>query len=221
MNADVVKWRTDIPLWQQGLMRESFRWMITERLGKKEFFDRVEEYRSKAKSSSAFYMRLVRAADPERCRLSLRKSYRNNADRRREDARQQRKKLSADPVKKAAHREKVRLRKIHRRKNDVNYMLRCKLRTRIFLAIRGYEKAAGTCELLGASLDIVRKHIESLWKPGMTWSNWTRDGWHVDHIKPCASFDLTDPEQQKQCFNYTNLQPLWWRENLSKGPNEH
>ena len=42
-------------------------------------------------------------------------------------------------------------------------------------------------------------------------------GWHIDHIKPCASFDLTDPKQQQQCFHYSNLQPLWWYDNLSKG----
>ena len=44
--------------------------------------------------------------------------------------------------------------------------------------------------------------------------------WHVDHIKPCFSFDLTDPEQQKICFHYTNLQPLWALENIKKGKKE-
>jgi hypothetical protein len=41
--------------------------------------------------------------------------------------------------------------------------------------------------------------------------------WHVDHIRPCASFDLTDPEQQAICFHYTNLQPLWAIDNIKKG----
>jgi len=50
----------------------------------------------------------------------------------------------------------------------------------------------------------------------MTWENHGFDGWHVDHIKPCTSFDLTDLEQQKQCFHYTNLQPLWKKENFEK-----
>ena len=51
----------------------------------------------------------------------------------------------------------------------------------------------------------------------MSWNNHGKFGWHMDHIKPCASFDLTDPKQQEECFHYSNYQPLWWNENLSKG----
>ena len=46
--------------------------------------------------------------------------------------------------------------------------------------------------------------------------NYGTFGWHIDHIRPCSSFDLTDLEQQKQCFHYTNLQPLWWFDNIKK-----
>jgi hypothetical protein len=53
----------------------------------------------------------------------------------------------------------------------------------------------------------------------MTWENHGKFGWHIDHIIPCASFDLTDLEQQKKCFHYTNFQPLWWRENILKSDN--
>jgi hypothetical protein len=50
----------------------------------------------------------------------------------------------------------------------------------------------------------------------MSWNNYGIKGWHIDHIKPCSSFDLSDLEQQKKCFHYTNLQPLWWYDNLIK-----
>ena len=50
----------------------------------------------------------------------------------------------------------------------------------------------------------------------MNWSNWNKEGWHIDHIKPCYSFNLSNPEQQKECFHYTNLRPLWSKENLSR-----
>ena len=77
-------------------------------------------------------------------------------------------------------------------------------------------KASNARNLIGCSYTDLRKHLENLFSPGMTWENNGRHGWHIDHIRPCASFDLTDPEQQKQCFHYTNLQPLWAKDNPAK-----
>ena len=93
------------------------------------------------------------------------------------------------------------------------------LRLRIWKAIRDNysEKSFNTIELLGCTIKEVKEHLEKQFKEGMTWDNHGKYGWHIDHILPCASFDLTDPEQQKKCFHYTNLQPLWWKENISKG----
>jgi hypothetical protein len=51
----------------------------------------------------------------------------------------------------------------------------------------------------------------------MSWATYGFRGWHIDHIRPCAAFNLSDPEQQKVCFHFSNLQPLWAPENLSKG----
>ena len=58
--------------------------------------------------------------------------------------------------------------------------------------------------------------LESKFRDGMTWENYG-PFWHVDHIRPWASFDLSDPSQQKLCFHWTNLQPLLATENLAKG----
>ena len=74
--------------------------------------------------------------------------------------------------------------------------------------------------MLGADANFVREHLEKQFKPGMSWANHTKDGWHIDHKIPCASFDLTKPEEQQKCFHYTNLQPLWARENLTKSKHE-
>jgi hypothetical protein len=71
--------------------------------------------------------------------------------------------------------------------------------------------------LLGCPVEQFKSHLEKLWQSNMTWENHGIDGWHIDHIIPCASFDLSKIEEQKKCFHYTNLQPLWGRENQSKG----
>lgn len=91
------------------------------------------------------------------------------------------------------------------------------LRHRIYMALinRRLKKSAKTLKLVGCPIDQLRRWLEAKFSPGMTWENY--GDWHVDHIRPCASFDLSDPEQQKQCFHYSNLQPLWETDNLSKG----
>lgn len=99
--------------------------------------------------------------------------------------------------------------------NDINYKLSHSLRCRIRSAIKRGYKSAKTFELLGCSVEEVKRHLESQFKDGMSWDN--HGEWHIDHIVPCASFDLTDPEQQRQCFHYSNLQPLWATENIQKG----
>jgi hypothetical protein len=70
--------------------------------------------------------------------------------------------------------------------------------------------------LFGCTIGELRRHIEKQWLTNMSWGNYGRRGWHIDHIRPCASFDLSDPEQQKQCFHWTNLQPLWADDNIKK-----
>ncbi len=87
------------------------------------------------------------------------------------------------------------------------------LRTRLYHILIG-RKSASTMELIGCSIDELKQHLESKFTKGMSWDNYGK--WHVDHIKPCASFDLSDPDQQRLCFNYKNLQPLWAIDNLIK-----
>lgn len=103
-----------------------------------------------------------------------------------------------------------------RYKNDPIYRLECNLRNRIRYAIKNGTKSASTLKLLGCSIEEVRNHLEKQFTEGMNWDNYNFNGWHVDHIRPCASFDLTDPEQQRECFNWSNLQPMWAKKNWSK-----
>ena len=75
----------------------------------------------------------------------------------------------------------------------------------------------GSFSMVGCSVEFLRRYIEAKFEAGMTWDNYGE--WHVDHIRPCASFDLSDKEQVIQCFNWRNLQPMWASENISKGSN--
>ena len=70
--------------------------------------------------------------------------------------------------------------------------------------------------MVGLTIYNFKHYLESKFLDGMTWENHGVHGWHIDHIRPCASFDLTKEEDRKQCFHYTNLQPLWAQDNLKK-----
>jgi hypothetical protein len=115
-------------------------------------------------------------------------------------------------------RENQRKRHEKRKTIDVHYKLLKTLRGRVTMAIkRENGKCAATMNLVGCSIQYLRQHLENKFLPGMGWHNHNFRGWHIDHIKPIASFDLKDPEQQKICFHYTNLQPLWGVDNMKKG----
>lgn len=106
---------------------------------------------------------------------------------------------------------------MRRRREDLHHRIRDRLTVRVRAAIArtGGEKAFSTMALVGCSIAELRAHIESLFLPGMSWDR--LDEIEIDHIRPCASFDLSDAEQQRLCFHYTNLQPLWSPDNRSKG----
>lgn len=103
-----------------------------------------------------------------------------------------------------------------KRQTDLGFRLQQTLRSRLRLAIKTNQKRGSAVQDLGCSIPELKSYLESKFQPGMTWDNWGRDGWHIDHIKPLASFDLTDPEQFRQACHYTNLQPLWAEENFKK-----
>jgi hypothetical protein len=100
---------------------------------------------------------------------------------------------------------------------DECYKLAAKLRQRLAVAVRNGAKAGSAVRDLGCSIEELKLHLDRQFSPGMTWENWGRKGWHIDHIRPLASFDLTDEAQARAACHYSNLQPLWYRENLSKG----
>ena len=174
-----------------------------------------------------------RKADPaltekyrERARLRMRQQREENPEKVKEDKKRSLAKRRKDPDfvhwnvknKDQAQANNRKWTRKMRESGDLQFRLRRTFTERIRNEIKlaGSKKPHTYTKLLGCSLEEARAHIESQWLPGINWDNWTHTGWHIDHIRPCSSFDLTDPEQQKQCFHYTNLQPLWAEDKLRK-----
>lgn len=159
-----------------------------------------EANREKLRQASHNY----RAANAEKVREKLREYYEDNAEKLRD---YQRKYRTDNP-------EKIRKckREYHAAK-PLPHALRCRLRK----AIRNGQKSGSAVRDLGCSIPELRAHLESQFQPGMTWDNWSARGWHIDHIVPLSSFDMSDPEQFLRAVHFTNLQPLWAWQNLSKG----
>ena len=176
--------------WQ---LRNAEKYKQIERSRKKRKYDADDAYRDKC---------IGRAS----------KSYRAlTIEQRRQRSQDQR---DRDPD---AHRDYMRNYMADRAGNDIDFKLRGVLRARVRAAITRSSgaKSRKTTRLIGCSIERLRQHLEAQFTEGMTWDN--HGEWHIDHIKPCASFDLANEAQQRECFNYTNLQPLWAKDNLSKG----
>jgi len=101
--------------------------------------------------------------------------------------------------------------------NDIGFRIKKNLRGRIYVALKRGIKSESTMTLLGCSIEYFKKYFESLFTDGMSWEKYLEGGIHIDHKIPCKEFDLTKAEEQKKCFHYTNLQPLWELDNLQKG----
>lgn len=104
-----------------------------------------------------------------------------------------------------------------RRNTKPHRKLRFLITSRIKSALKSQSisKSHSSYEYVGCTGKELYQYLEERFQPGMTWEN--QGSWHIDHIRPCASFDLSDIEQQKQCFHHSNLQPLWAADNLAKG----
>ena len=176
--------------------------------------------KAKKKEYQKKWDKKYRDNNKEKLRISKNIYVKNNKD----------KKKKWDKKYRDNNKEKISLqRKIYRQKNkqilanyvksryqkESNFKLKMVLRHRIYMALKGKVKSKTTKDLLGCTIEELWIHLKKSFKPGMTKENYGK--WHVDHIRPCSSFDLTKPEEQAKCFHYTNLQTLWAHENLSKG----
>lgn len=117
----------------------------------------------------------------------------------------------ANPEKVAENQRKYQSK---RKAEDIQFKLAGNLRNRLYYALKGNFKNGSAVRDLGCSIDELKIYLEALFDKGMTWGNYGK--WHVDHILPLSSFDLTDREQLLEACHYTNLQPLWAEDNIRK-----
>ena len=105
----------------------------------------------------------------------------------------------------------------NRRKDDMFFKIKGNLSGRLSDLINKRNLSTNTFELIGCNRETFLSHIEKQFTEGMTWENYGLKGWHIDHIIPLSSFDLIIESEVKKACHYTNLQPLWWYDNLEKG----
>lgn len=106
-----------------------------------------------------------------------------------------------------------------RRNKDIQFRINLGLRSRFYQAVKKNHKTGSAIKNLGCSITELKSYLESKFLYGMSWDNYGLYGWHIDHIKPLSAFDLSDRKQMLEACHYTNLQPLWAKDNLSKNDN--
>lgn len=102
-----------------------------------------------------------------------------------------------------------------RRKTDYNYRLIRNLRSRLYDALKNKRKSGSAVNDLGCSISQLKNYLETKFTNGMNWDNYGK--WHIDHIRPLSSFNLSDRKELTEACHYTNLQPLWAEDNIIKG----
>ena len=112
------------------------------------------------------------------------------------------------------NKEKRNKRDRKRHNDNIKIRLRQNLKTRINDNMKNRVKSDNTLSLIGCTIIELKSYLENKFIDGMSWENYGK--WHIDHIKPCAKFDLSLDSEQRKCFHYTNLQPLWASDNCSK-----
>lgn len=144
----------------------------------------------------------------------LREQWRTASKKWRESHREQN--LARIKEWKAANPEKLAVMKRRHHERNENCRIRKTIYGRIYSRLKNdrVRKLNATEELLGCDIQFLKGFLKAKFSKGMSWDNWGE--WHIDHVIPCAEFDLRDIGQQKQCFHYTNLQPKWAIDNLRK-----
>lgn len=215
------------------LVRESYLRHQAARLSQKAQYRGTNGDQIRKAKRSAYH------ADLQRNREKIRQSYARYAEQRRADrrrycrenpevvrqsdvrAREKRRELGkaqeAQRKYYAVNESKLVAYEREYRRTNINRNVSCRLRGALRKCLTNGKKTARTEQLLGCSFAELVIHLERQFVPPMNWAAFLRGEIHIDHIIPCSRFDFSKPEQQRDCFHYSNLQPLWAVDNLRKG----
>lgn len=193
-NKDVIKARTS-KYWKDHIEQSK----LAKRVWRAKNLDKAHAYEAKYRATPN---------GQEKTKANGKKWRKNNLERVREISRECNKR----------NRSHINKHKRERLATDILFKISINLRITISKAIRGKVKGGSAVRDLGCTIPEFLKYLESKFQPGMTWANygWGKNKWVIDHRVPLANFVLTDREQFLKACHYTNLQPLWFEENLAK-----
>ena len=167
--------------------------------------EKVKEYKKDNKEKIKEYNKRYRQENAEKIKEYQKKNDKKYRQENAEKIKEYKKEWYQE------NKEKVNEYRRNKRETDPLFRLTCNIRKMVHRAI----KTKRTEEIIGCSFGELKQHLENQFSEGMSWENYGQ--WHVDHIRPLSWFDLTNPDEVAKANHYTNLQPLWAEDNLSKG----
>ena len=183
---------------------------------KKKFYN--QEYWKKTKDVQAIQNKKWKSEHPERVKENMREWLAKNKEHKKQKDREYR----LNNKDKCKENQRIWKKKEYMRLKEEGgeafhyFRLKDNIKRRI-REILGQEKSERCVYYVGCTLERLKSHLECTFKEGMTWDNYGK--WHIDHIFPCVSFDISNDVERRACFHYTNLQALWGDENCRKKDN--
>jgi len=150
---------------------------------------------------------------------------RDHNNKKKKEYREKNRELIAEKYKKWAYENEEtrlaarRVRKHIRMRTDPKYKLNSNFSQRMRESLKSGKNGKSWRELVDYNISDLKKHLEEHFQAGMSWSNYGKNGWEIDHKIPIAYFNYTsyNDSEFKMCWALTNLQPLWAKDNLRKG----
>lgn len=219
-NISFSEWRKTIKKFKDGLVAVDLERF--QKLQKREYNKRnpekrkVRSKRYRARNLTREKQRCAnyRKQNPDKVKATNKAYIENNRSKVKAFQKQWR---HNHPEKRREFDKKAQAKRNAKYKNDPFFKLKKNLRyncRRVVKTLALGKKPTSTFKWVGCSPKEFKSYIESLFQEGMTWDNYGKYGWHIDHIRPVSSFK---PEEWEQINHYTNLQPLWAEDNWAKG----